>query len=510
MNFYINVVRKFNKLLVRSIKDGKPYDYVVEDFKPTLYTSFKNSQCQGEEYSDIYGRPCYPYVAESISQSKDFIEQYSDVSGQTVYESLSAEYQYIRQTWPGEFSYDTKLVKKFAFDIETTTDKGFPEAENPEETITVLSIVDLNKETLIVFENQGLPFWKPYKKTQVILDYEAKIGKELAPKIIPCPNETELLIKFIDFFKVVKPHVITGWNTELFDIPYTCSRIEKLLGTSALKSLSPWGEVKSRKVEISNKEYIVYDIHGVYSLDYIDLYKKFSYGSRESYKLDYIMEYELGLNKIDMGLDLSFKDFYTQYWPEFVGYNAVDSDLILRLDQKLGFVDLAITMAYLAKCNYDDVLSPIKAWDCISFNYLADKGQVIPNQKFSGKTEKFKGAYVQEPITGKYKNIASYDLASLYPHLIMWANISPETIVDGFKYDYSVDDYVNGNVDLSGAKQRDWAVAASGYCFRKDIKGFSASMMEDFYAKRKAVKKQMLIHEQRLVKIEEEMKRRGI
>ena len=149
-----------------------------------------------------------------------------------------------------------------------------------------------------------------------------------------------------------------------------------------------------------------------------------------SYRLDHIANVELGQKKLDHSEFDTFKDFYTKGWQKFVEYNIIDVELVDRLEDKMKLIELAIVMAYDAKANYADVFSQVRMWDTIIYNYLKKRNIVIPPKERTSKSEKYAGAYVKEPIPGKYDWVVSFDLNSLYPHLIMQYNISPETLID--------------------------------------------------------------------------------
>jgi DNA polymerase elongation subunit (family B) len=166
------------------------------------------------------------------------------------------------------------------------------------------------------------------------------------------------------------PDVITGWNIQLFDIPYICKRLNRVLGEKLMKRFSPWGLVTEGEMYIQGRKHINYDVGGVCQLDYLDLYKKFTYKAQESYRLDYIASVELGQKKLDHSEYDTFKDFYTNGWQKFIEYNIVDVELVDRLEDKMKLIELALTMAYDAKVNYNDVFYQVRMWDNIIYNYL--------------------------------------------------------------------------------------------------------------------------------------------
>jgi DNA polymerase elongation subunit (family B) len=286
------------------------------------------------------------------------------------------------------------------------------------------------------------------------------------------------------------PEVVTGWNIQFFDIPYICGRLSKVLGEKRAKSFSPWGLVSQEEVWINNRQQICMDVGGVTQLDYLDLYKKFTYKAQESYRLDYIAEVELGQKKLDHSEFDTFKDFYTKGWQKFVEYNIVDVELVDRLEDKMKLIELAITMAYDAKVNYGDVFFQVRMWDNIIYNYLKKRNIVIPPKDRTEKNDKYAGAYVKEPIPGVYDWIVNFDLNSLYPHLIMQFNVSPETLLEERCPNVSVDKILNQEVTFD--MYSDYAVCPNGAMYRKDVRGILPELMEKMYNERVIFKEKMI------------------
>ena len=243
---------------------------------------------------------------------------------------------------------------------------------------------------------------------------------------------------------------------------------------------------------------IAFEVGGLSQLDYMDLYKKFTYKAQESYRLDHIANVELGQKKLDHSEFDTFKDFYTGNWQKFVEYNIIDVELVDRLEGKMKLIELAVTMAYEAKVNYNDVFYQVRMWDNIIYNYLKDKNVVIPPKERSDKNDKYAGAYVKEPIPGVYDWVVSFDLNSLYPHLIMQYNISPETLLDERHPTVNVDKILNEEIAFEMYK--DNAICANGAMYRKDVKGFLPELMEKMYGDRVVFKKKMLAAKQQYEK----------
>jgi DNA polymerase elongation subunit (family B) len=281
------------------------------------------------------------------------------------------------------------------------------------------------------------------------------------------------------------PDVITGWNVLKFDITYIVNRVRRL-GLEAEK-LSPWGMIRDQKDRDTGDIY--YSIPGIAILDYMELYKKFTFTARESYRLDFIAEVELGENKLENKFD-TFKEFYTNDWDNFVKYNIHDVYLVDKLEDRLKLIILATILAYKGKVNFEDVYSPVRTWDILIYNYLSEKKIVVP-LKSASRPVPFVGGFVKDPIAGLHNWVCSFDLTSLYPHIIMGYNMSPETITD-LLVPVSVDDLVSKSVNLDVLKDQDVAMAANGSTYLRDKRGFLPELMQSLYNERKTSKNQML------------------
>ena len=310
--------------------------------------------------------------------------------------------------------------------------------------------------------------------------------------------------------------VVTGWNIQFFDIPYIYNRIRRLFDEDVAKKLSPWNVIKEKIVDrgVIGK-HVVYDIVGISILDYYELYKTFTYVNRESYRLDYIASVELGEKKLDYTEYESIQEFYQKNFQKFIEYNIKDVKLVEQLDDKLQLMRLAVTLAYSAGVNFNDIFSQVKTWDVIIYNYLAKKNIIIPGKKRSRKDEQYIGAYVKEPIVGMHKWVVSFDLNSLYPHLIMQYNISPETLTaDGMRGLVSPDGVLrNGSVSMKSIEDlssKNLSIAANGTTYTKEKRGFLPNLMDDMYKDRKMYKTKMIQAEKELEKVEAEIKRRGL
>jgi len=475
MEFYTTAQPWGDKILVRGYDKGRPYMRKV-DFYPTLFVPSKTPT----KWRTLEGQYVDEVKPGTIKETKEFVKKYEDVSGFNIYGNTNYSYQYISDTYEDDVNWDMELIKVFTIDIETATEHGFPDIRNANEEILLITVKDLNKKTVITFGYS--PTGEMYNNYRDDVTYQAYT------------SELSMLKDFMIWWQQNYPDVITGWNTDFFDVPYLINRINRELGESFAKKMSPWGIINQRNTYIKGNEEQHYDISGISQLDYLELYKKYTYTKQESYRLDYIADQELGdKKKENPGED--FRDFYTSYWQKFVEYNIHDVELVDKLEDKMRLIELHLTMAYNAKINPEDVYSQVRMWDTIIYNHLRKRGIVIPMKTGSSKSEQFEGAYVKDPLIGQHKWMASFDLNSLYPHLIMQYNISPETLTDE-KISVTVDKLLEKEIDTSYAKRRDLTLSANGWCYRKDIKGFMPELMETMYANRSKFKKQMLKVEQ--------------
>jgi DNA polymerase elongation subunit (family B) len=472
MKFYTNVQLIGNQFLVRGVENGKRFE-TRDEFFPTLFVKTKKNS----KYRTLGGDPVEPINPGTVRDCREFYKKYDEVDGFDIFGNDRYIYQYISEKYPeDEIKFDISQIKLVTLDIEVASEEGFPDVESCSEEILAITIQDYTTKKIITW---GV---KPFNNKQSNVTYHH------------CPSEYELLNHFINHWMVDVPDVVTGWNIQLYDIPYICKRLNRVLGEKLMKRFSNWGLVTEGEIFVQGRKQTVFDVGGLTQLDYLDLYKKFTYKAQESYRLDYIAEVELGQKKLDHSEFDTFKDFYTQGWQKFIEYNIVDVELVDRLEDKMKLIELALTMAYDAKVNYADVFYQVRMWDNIIYNYLKKRNVVIPPKNKSQKDEKYAGAYVKEPIPGKYDWVVSFDLNSLYPHLIMQYNISPETLLEERHPTATVEKILNEQINFEMYK--DYAVCANGAMFRKDVKGFLPELMEKMYNERVIFKKKMLAAKQ--------------
>ena len=463
--FYTNIQLAGDTILYRGYQDGDPVQFRTK-FSPTLYVPSKKN----ERYKTLDGRSVAPMEFLTARDAREFIKKYDGVEGFEVHGYERFVYQYIRREFPGEVDYSINQMRIFALDIEVQCENGFPDVEAAAEEMLSITIKDMVSKEFFVW---------------AVREFEVPDGV----KAFIFDTERDMLRNFIEWWVHNTPDILTGWNVNLYDVPYIARRVNRTLGEKWMKSLSPWNRANEREVYVQGRKNYAYDVSGINILDYLDLYRKFTYSNQESYRLDHIAFVELGQRKVDHSEYDNFKDFYTSDWQKFIEYNIQDVELIDRLEDKMKLLELAITMAYDAKANFEDVYSQVRMWDTIIYNYLSDKNIVVPPRKGSKKDEKYAGAYVKEPKPGRYDWVVSFDLNSLYPHLIMQYNISPETLWETRHSSASVERILNQEIDFSNCK---FAVCANGAQYRKDVHGFLPKIMQKIYDERTIYKKAML------------------
>lgn len=468
MRWYTNVQLIGNYFLVRAYEDGKHIEF-REEFKPTLFVKSKKES----KYRTLSGEVVDAVQPGTVKDCREFLKKYENVDGFEIYGNERYIYQYISDKYSEEeIKFDINKIKLVTIDIEVASENGFPDVESCSEEILAITIQDYATKKIVSW---GV---KPFTHNRSDLIYHY------------CESEFALLNTFIQYWMDNTPEIVTGWNLQLYDIPYICKRLNRVLGEKLMKRMSLWGLVSEGEVFINGRKHTTFDIGGVTQLDYMDLYKKFTYKTQESYRLDYIAEVELGQKKLDHSEYETFKEFYTKNWQKFIEYNIVDVELVDRLEDKMKLIELALTMAFDARVNFTDVFYQVRMWDNIIYNYLKKRNIVIPQKNRSSKNEKYAGAYVKEPKPGIYDWVVNFDLNSLYPHLIMQFNISPETLIDKRHPTVSVDKILNQKLDFE--EYKDYAVCANGAMYRKDVRGFLPELMEKMYNERVIFKKKMI------------------
>jgi DNA polymerase elongation subunit (family B) len=371
------------------------------------------------------------------------------------------------------------------YDIECEMESGLPDPEKAENELTSIGFHDSAT-------NQ---YWV------LVMDKEGKMVEKKTDKaiVIPFKDERDMLLKYLDLYEYINPTIVTGWNIDYFDTPMLYNRIKRLLGERHANRLSPIGECFWSPYR---KRYFM---AGVSYLDYMGLYKNFTYTELDSYRLDSIAQRELGRGKIEYSgnLDILFKDDIEK----FIEYNLVDVELVVEFDRKLQFIDTARGICHAGHVPYEDFVYSSKYLEGALLTYLKRKGIVAPNKPADrrermealkeNKEEKFIGAYVKAPIVGKYEWIYDLDLTSLYPSIIMSINISPETKVGKIE-DWDAQKFIKGEVseyrigdnyitreNLQKLFEKSkYSIASNGVMYRTDKPGCIPDILDLWFSQR--------------------------
>jgi len=297
--------------------------------------------------------------------------------------------------------------KVMIFDIEVEVTQGFPDVNKAENKITSIAFNDPILEKYFCYVLDPSNKLKPNNSDDTIVSFK---------------DEYDLLNAFFKKYMEIQPTILTGWNVEFFDITYLYNRASQVIGRDIANLLSPIGVVQW-------SDFVKrYKIAGVSTLDYLALYKKYTFSQRPSYRLDAIGEYEVGEKKV--AYDGTLNDLYENDLDKFVQYNLQDVKLVKKIDDKLDFIGIARGLAHLGHVPYEDVFMSSRYLEGAILVYLRKNNIVAPNKHKKGentKLEKFEGAYVQDPQKGKHDWVYDLDITSMYPSCIMSLNISPET-----------------------------------------------------------------------------------
>jgi DNA polymerase elongation subunit (family B) len=477
LEFYTSVVRYGNKLLYRGYKNGHRFEDRIK-FSPTLYLEDANGTA-----ITLDGKRVVPQLFDTMREVKEYEGKWDRVHGndRTLYGNKNFVAQFIQEKFPGEIPFDRDKINVSTIDIEVASDDGFPEpdqANHPVISITIKNNIDN------VYYIWGMNDY----------DVSKSIMQDNKVEYFKCADERELLIRFVAHWSGHHcPDVITGWNSRFFDIPYLMNRIHKICGEEVMKRMSPWGLVNMRELTMAGRTQQAWELTGIAQLDYLELFKKFgySYGAQESYKLDHIAHVVLGEKKLSYEEYSNLHTLYKENFQMFIDYNIKDVELVDRLEDKMGLITLAMTIAYKGGVNYTDTLGTTAIWDSIIYRMLDDQGIVVPPNEDKFKAD-YPGGYVKPPHVGMHDWVVSFDLNSLYPNIIVQWNMSPETIVEGIRKD------LEPNEVLAGFKNDtpQYALACNGVFFQKEKQGILPKIIVDYYDERKAVKKKMLASQQ--------------
>ena len=505
MAFYTNVLRYKNNILHRGYHDNGERFSRKEYFQPKLYVSSKNKT----EWTGLDGQSVAPIDFESMFEAGQWLKQNIDVSGRNIYGNKKFTQQFVTERYPRDIEFKREFVNVGTFDIETDYDNGFPHPNEASQKILSISYKS-SKSGLYRVWGYG--------------DFNESKALIRPVRYYKCKDEFELLSKFLEFWSDPRhtPDVITGWNTRFFDIPYIINRMSQVLGIQEIIKLSPWQiNLEHRKIVRRGSENDVYEIPGIQTLDYMELFQKFgyTYGPQESYALNHIANVVLGEKKLSYEEEGSLKNLYKEDHQKYIDYNMKDVELVDRLEEKTGFITLAMTIAYKGGVNYQDTFGVTAIWESIVYRKLFSQKIISPllpmknhpdyevyrpiganddeyekvykkhmsKERWLEEKVIISGGYVKEPIIGKHSWIVSFDLNSLYPNILVQYNMSPETLVHKNNGVTGVGHYLRGVV----AKD-EYTLTANGSKYRKDFQGIFPKLIEEYYDERKEVKKLQL------------------
>jgi len=467
-SFYSSIHQYKGKLLVIRYENGRRIKETIP-YKPYLFMESADG-----DYKTVFGKSLEKLDFSSIYEAKEFVDKYKGVEGMNIHGFSTWPYQYIYHNFkPNE--YDRKTIRVGDIDIETDVEGGYPNIETADKEITMITLSHNGQ-----MHSFGL---KPFDTSKFpnVTYYQFK-------------NEVLMLKKFLEVWQQLCLDAITGWNIQGFDIPYIIRRITRILGEDQAKRLSPWGVIQSREIVDKFGTRTVYTILGIADFDYMELYKKFQIplkGRPESMTLEYICQQELGVGKVDYGEYGDLGTLYKENPQLYAEYNVVDVLRVDQLDEKLKLIDIALGFAYRAGINYQDIYGTVRPWDVMIHRYLMDRKIVVPFDKITTRDFKIEGGHVKDPQCGLHRWPVSVDLTSLYPHVDIQWNISPETFVrkiEGIRSDRIMD----GSIVPADYLEDNEVLAANGCVYRTDTQGFIPAIMQLLFDERKLYKKEML------------------
>ncbi|MCG7944976.1 MAG: hypothetical protein N0C84_01370 [Candidatus Thiodiazotropha taylori] len=535
IDYYTNIRQYGNTVYVRGVKNGQEVRF--KDYPEVTCYTLSDKDCG---YKTIDGRNIKPSIRGQIKDVKNTAHEFKGTNVE-VFGFPYYQHQYILDNYKDSVTkWDKNHIRVFNIDIEVSSDGGFPSPYEAPAPVTAISLYDSVEDKFVAF---GIGDWHIR---------ESSLSPDVASKVcyFACENEMALFTKFLAYWKKFTPNIVTGWNVEGFDIPYIYQRLDNL-GFDVNK-LSPWGKIAIKETQSKSGEPMRFIVPvGVDVIDYMVLYKKNSV--QESYRLDFVATVELGekkslptqamldisrtpftakpskvkyeltddeeFNKFvkirnervdtqndeknpnrDLETEILLKKEKATAFQLFISYNIQDVNLVKNLDEKLGLLDAQIMIAYEACLNPEETLSPVRVWDSL-INIELNKSNIIPPYHVTkSEATHIPGGFVKQPHIGKHGWVVSFDLNSLYPHLIMQFNISPETLDKTFALYPGMDDEKRLDSFLAKEEYKSdpaYSMAASGYRFDNSFEGVIPKLMREMYENRKAFKKQMIEKQKR-------------
>jgi DNA polymerase elongation subunit (family B) len=459
----------------------------IINFKPFLGVHSSKEQTS---WTDMHNKPVKVKVFESISEmqswkktNKDTLEIFGDIDPVDMF--VASEYR-------GDIELDRRGLVIFNVDIEVFVEEGggFP---RPEEAKAPINAITVNEMVTNVYYSFFHGKYTPQHENEIVVE---------------CTNEKYLILKFLDFWNAKDPQIITGWAINTFDIPYLINRIMKVCNNETVKRLSIDRVIKKhKKTDTTGKETDFYTLQGHIIWDYIELYKKYTQETRESYTLDNVSRVELGDNKLEYHDDYdNLNELYLKNPQLFFEYNIKDTGLVYDLDHKLDYINVAMSIMHKAKCRPDKIFGTIAPWDCIIYNELLSRKILCPPNKNHTRSD-FVGGFVGEPIIGLHDWLEVIDIVSSYPNQIRSYNLSPEMAIPDSKLPEELLDIKNrftgidicADVELTREiretlQKYKVSFTSNGYFFNIEREGIIPSIFTKLFQLRKEYKKQLKEH----------------
>jgi len=483
MTFYTSVIRHGKHILYRGYKDGVRVKQKIS-FKPTLFRRAASTNLSSG-WVTMQNEKVEPIKFDSPYAANEFIRSQENLM-QPCWGNARWTAQFIQEMFPDEIHFQRDLLQVCSIDIETRSDDGFPDINNPTQQILAIGLKNSAEDCFHL--------WcvKPFDPANKVISGRVEVHQFI--------DEESMLRDFLNWWSTPAntPDIITGWNSRLFDVPYIYNRFVRLFGADVANNLSPWGICKSESFNYKGRQSTFIDLIGIAQLDYLDLFQKFTthtYGNQESYRLSHIAKVVLGDDKIQY--DGTLQELYDRDPQLFFNYNLKDVELIERFEDKLGLITLALTIAYIGGVNYVDTLGTTAIWDSIIYRDLCKRKVTIPATAVKEKTE-YPGGYVKDVMIGKHDWVCSFDVNSMYPNLFVQYNMSPETII-GTENDITPGiDVEMLLADKPFTPVHQTIMAANGVHFRADVQGVIPRMVEGIYNQRVALKASMIAEKKRL------------
>ena len=388
MRFYTNIQNLGNKILVKETVDGERKRYRTS-YSPSLFYEVKEKT----SHRSLDGKYLRKVKFPDISSARAKIKENDGIL--SFYGMTQFVYPYIADNY-SDLEFDLEKIRIATLDIEVECENGFP---NPLEAIERVNAITLKYDDM--YTVLGLGDWENTNESLSHLNI----------KYYKCTSEIELLKSFLNLWEAADIDVVTGWNVNQFDMSYLVNRITKILGESNTKRLSPWGIVDRMQKNIRGQLQEQVNVLGITIVDYLDLYRKFTYVTRESYRLDHIAFVELGERKLDHSEFSHMHLFYKEDYQKYIDYNIKDVELVDRLEDKMGLITLCMTLAYKAGVNYSDAFGTTGIWDTFLYRELYEKKTAVPPKQEKMKTD-FPGGFVKSPMVGRHAWVVSFDLNS--------------------------------------------------------------------------------------------------